>query len=74
MGTPPTETELAALRLSLEQARPLLAPYSDIAAEYEELGTLLAELPSASPVEQETKRKRMTELTDLIRIQLAAAQ
>jgi hypothetical protein len=70
MSTPPTETELAALRLSLDQVGPLLAPYPDIAAEREELGTL----PSASPVDQETKRKRMTELTDLIRIQLAAAQ
>jgi hypothetical protein len=74
MSTPPTETELAALRLSVEQVRPLLAPYTDIGAELEELTTLLDELPSASPVEQETKRKRMTELTDLIRIQLAAAQ
>jgi hypothetical protein len=74
LSTPPTDVQLAALRLELTQLGPLLAPYPDLAAEHEELGDTVAKLPSLSAVDQASARRRMIELSDLLRVQLAAAQ
>jgi hypothetical protein len=74
LQSPPTDVQLQALRLSLIELTPLLTPYPDMAAERDELGELVEKLPRQSLIDQGATRKRMTELTDLIRVQLAAAQ
>ncbi|HEX8953291.1 MAG TPA: hypothetical protein VF945_15660, partial [Polyangia bacterium] len=74
LSTPPTDVQLAALRLDLAQVEPLLAPYPDMTSERDELAALVDKLPSLSEIDQGTARKRMIELGDLIRVQLAAAQ
>lgn len=74
LSSPPTDVQLAALRLDVAQVQPLLAPYSDVTAERDELAGLVDKLPSMNEVDQGTAKKRMIELADLIRVQLAAAQ
>jgi hypothetical protein len=74
LSTPPTELQLQAMRLQLLQITPLLTPYPDMAAERDELGVLVEKLPTQTELQQAATRKRMTELTDLLRVQLAAAQ
>ena len=74
LSTPPTDVQLAALRLDVAQVQPLLAPYSDITAERDELAALVDKIPSMNQVDQGAAKKRMIELADLIRVQLAAAQ
>ncbi len=74
LSTPPTELQLSALRLDVDQLGPLLAPYPDMASERDELGQLVGKLPSMTMVDQMGTRRRMTELADLLRVQLAAAQ
>lgn len=74
LETPPTDVQLQATRLTLLELTPLLAPYPDMASERDELRQLLEQLPSLSVVDQLQAHKRMAELTDLIRVQLAAAQ
>jgi len=74
LSNPPTQIELQALRLQLIQLTPLLSPYPDITSERDELANLVEKLPTQTPLDQTSTRKRMVELTDLIRVQLAAAQ
>lgn len=74
LTTPPTDTQLQALRLDLQQAQPLLAPYSDITSERDELAGIVDQLPSMTTIDQGAAKKRMVQLSDLIRVQLAAAQ
>ena len=73
LSTPPTDVQLAALRLDLAQVQPLLAPYSDITAERDELAGLVDQLPSMTEIQQGAAKRRMIDLADLIRVQLAAA-
>ena len=74
LSTPPTELQLEALRLQVEQLEPLLVPYTDITSEGNEIAHIVAKLPSLKPIELKPARRRLTVLTDLIRVQLAAAQ
>jgi hypothetical protein len=74
LSTPPTQLELQALQLSLAQIQPLLVPYPDMTSERDELAHLVDVLPSQTEVDQQATRHRMTELSDLLRVQLAAAQ
>ena len=74
LSNPPTDVELQALRLQLIQLTPMLAAYPDVAAERQELGETVEKLPSLTPIDQAAARKRLVELSDLIRVQLAAAQ
>jgi hypothetical protein len=74
MTRPPSETQLAALKLQLVELQPLLAPYPDMMSERDELASLIDKMPTLSEVDQNSARRRMTELTDLVRVQLAAAQ
>jgi hypothetical protein len=74
LSTPATDVQLAALRLDVAQVQPLLAPYSDITAERDELAGLVDKIGSMNEVDQGAAKKRMIELADLIRVQLAAAQ
>ncbi len=74
LSSPPTDVQLAALRLDVAQVEPLLAPYSDITAERDELAALVDKIATMSPIDQGAAKKRMQELADLIRVQLAAAQ
>jgi hypothetical protein len=74
LSTPPTELQLAALRLQLAQLRPLLVPYQDVQAEGDELASVVDTLPSLAPIDVGAARRRLTELTDLIRVQLAAGE
>ena len=73
LSAPPTDVQLAALRLDLAQAQPMLAPYTDITSERDELAALVDKVPSMTRVEQEAAKRRMIQLSDLIRVQLAAA-
>jgi hypothetical protein len=73
LSTPPTELQLTALRLATEQLAPLLQPYPDIMAERDELVAAVGNFSTLTPVDQASSRRRMTELTDLIRVQLAAS-
>ena len=74
LSNPPTDVELQALRLQLIQLTPLLSAYPDIASEREELGDVVEKLPTMTTIDQLAARKRLVELTDMIRVQLAAAQ
>ncbi|MCU1383742.1 MAG: hypothetical protein JWL71_2439 [Acidobacteria bacterium] len=74
LSTPPSENQLKALAFSLGELRPLLAPYTDVTAEADELADDVDKLANVTPVEQGPLLRRMFELTDLIRVQLAAAQ
>ncbi len=74
LDTPPTAVQLQALRLAVIQLTPLLTPYPDMTAERDELGDLVEKLPTLPTARQPEVHKRMTELTDLMRVQLAAAQ
>jgi len=74
LTSPPSETQLAALKLQLVELQPLLAPYPDMMAERDELADLIDKLPTLGDVDQAAAKRRMTELTDLVRVQLAAAQ
>lgn len=74
LSNPPTDVELQALRLQLQQLEPLMSPYPDIASEREELGDVVEKMPAMSQIDQLAARKRLVELSDLIRVQLAAAQ
>ncbi|MGZ3429757.1 MAG: hypothetical protein ACXVCV_24065, partial [Polyangia bacterium] len=74
LSAPPTELQLSALRLQVAQLQPLLAPYTDITAEAEELGNVVAKLPFLPALQQSPARRRLIELTDLIRVQLAAGE
>ena len=74
LSSPPTDVQLAALRLDVAQVQPLLAPYSDITAERDELAALVDKMPSLNEIDQGAAKKRLIALADLIRVQLAAAQ
>jgi hypothetical protein len=74
LATPPRENELQALNLSLADLPPLLAPYTDVTAEADELISTACKLPEATAIDRDSLKKRMHELVDLIRVQLAAAQ
>jgi hypothetical protein len=74
LQTPPTELQLQALRLAVLQLTPLLTPYPDMMSERDELGDLVEELPTVPPARQPELKQRMSQVTDLIRVQLAAAQ
>ena len=74
LSTPATDVQLKALSLDVAQVEPLLAPYSDVTSERDELADLVDKLPSMTEIDQGAAKKRMVELSDLIRVQLAAAQ
>lgn len=74
LSNPPTDLQMQTLRLQLAELKPLLAPYPDMQAEADELGAVVENLPPLSEIDQAAARRRMTELTDLLRVQLAAAQ
>jgi hypothetical protein len=74
LTSPPSENQLAALKLQLVELQPLLAPYPDMMAERDELADVVDKMPTLSAVDQAAARRRMTELTDLVRVQLAAAR
>lgn len=74
LAAPPAESELSALRRSLARLTPLLAAYPDFAAERDELAALVEKYATLSTVDQAAARRRMIELADLVRVQLAAAQ
>ncbi len=73
LSTPPSALQLQALKLAAAQLAPLLAPYPDMMAERDELVAAVDNFPSLTPIDQASSRRRMTDLTDLIRVQLAAA-
>jgi hypothetical protein len=70
----PTPVQVQGLRLAIIELTPLLTPYPDMLPERTELGVLVEKLPTASPTQVPLLQKRMTELVDLMRIQLAGAQ
>ena len=74
LSTPPTELQISTLRTAMAQLVPLLAAFPDMASERDELSFTIDRLPTLKELDQASARKRMTELTDLIRVQLAAAR
>jgi hypothetical protein len=74
LGEPPTATQLQALQLTVQNLQPLLAPYPDLQSERQELAQHIAQLPTLSLVRQEAARRRMIELSDLLRVQLTASE
>ena len=74
LSTPPQEVEMQALQLSIVELEPLLVPYPDLVAEQEELKTTVPKLPTQPLAIQSSTRKRLLELSDLLRVQLAASQ
>jgi hypothetical protein len=74
LSTPPTDLQLQALTLAVHNVNPLLAAYPDVQAEGDEIGRLTADLPTHSVAEQAAVKQRLVELSDLIRIQIAAAR
>lgn len=74
LGEPPTEMQLRALALTVQNLTPLLQPYPDLLAQQRELAQLVAELPTLPVARQGEVRRRMVELSDLLRVQLAASK
>jgi hypothetical protein len=62
----------AALDLTTQALRDDLTPFTDLAAEVDELRHIVAELPDTPRARFPVVRARMNELTDLIRLQLVA--
>jgi hypothetical protein len=73
LTVPPSELQLKTLAMQLDQLKPLLAPYPDMLAEWDELATLAGKMPTLTEIDQASTKRRMTELGDLLRVQLAAA-
>jgi hypothetical protein len=73
LSAPPTELQLRALELGVRNVAPLLVPYPDLEPQLEEVADLVTELPTHPVAEQTAVRKRMIELSDLMRVQLATA-
>jgi hypothetical protein len=73
LSAPPTQLQLETLRTATAQLAPLLVPFPDMASERDELTQSIERLPTLTLVDQAGLRRRMIELTDLIRVQLAAA-
>lgn len=65
---------LEELALALEELDELLEPFTDITWEVRELEEIVARLPDLPPAQQVAARRRMGELTDLIRLQLLAGR
>lgn len=74
LSSPPHDVELEALQLSLQQLGPLLVPYPDLMPEQQELKDTIGKLPAQPVAVQSVTKKRLIELSDLLRLQLAAAQ
>jgi hypothetical protein len=74
LSAPPHDVELEALQLSLQELVPLLAPYPDLMPEQKELENSIGKLPAQPVALQSVTKKRLIELSDLMRLQLAAAQ
>ena len=74
LSTPPTELQVSTLRTAMAQLVPLMMPFPDMASERDELSATIDRLPSLKELDQASAKKRMIELTDLIRVQLAAAR
>jgi hypothetical protein len=74
LSAPATELQVSTLRLQAQQLAPLLAAYPDVQAEGDELAATVEKLPAMSAVDVGSARRRLTELTDLIRVQLAAGE
>jgi hypothetical protein len=72
LESPPTGTEAQALRLAIAELTPLLAAYPDMMAERDELETLLDKYPALPSLQQAAAKRRMLELADLLRVELAA--
>jgi hypothetical protein len=72
LSDPPTKTQLEALTLTAQNLAPLLAPYPDLMSEQHELVRRIGELPGTTRLQQPEVRRRMLELSDLLRVQLAA--
>ncbi|HEY7955317.1 MAG TPA: hypothetical protein VII38_08485 [Polyangia bacterium] len=72
IGPNQTEADQRALTLTVGEIVTLLKPYPDIAAEADELRELTAKLPATRAIELTQVKRRMGELTDLIRVQLLA--
>ena len=74
LSSPPHDVELEALQLTSQQLVPLLAPYPDLMPEQQELKDTVGKLPTQPLAIQSVTKKRLIELSDLMRLQLAAAQ
>jgi hypothetical protein len=73
LSVPPSELQLKVLAMQLDELKPLLVPYPDMLAEWDELATLAGKMPTQTEIDQTSTKRRMTELGDLLRVQLAAA-
>jgi hypothetical protein len=74
LAAPATELQLRALELAARNLAPLLAPYPDLQPEADEVAKLATELPTHPAAEQGPIKKRLIELSDLLRVQVAAGQ
>jgi hypothetical protein len=72
VGDRPSIATVRALELTLAEIGELLAPYPDIEYEVVELRRLTDDIPTTPAARLPRLRARMTELTDLIRVQLVA--
>lgn len=74
LSAPPRDVELQGLEMSANELEGLLVPFPDLAAEQHELKATLPLLAGQPLALQTATRKRLLELSDLLRLQLAAAQ
>lgn len=74
LSTPPRDVELRAIQISLYELSGLMAGYPDALGEQAEMKQLLEKLPNQPAAEQAGTKKRMVELGDLMRLQLASEQ
>jgi hypothetical protein len=74
LSEPPTETQQKALALTVQNLEPLLQPYPDLMVQHHELTERVCELATVPVSRQRELRRRLIELSDLLRVQLAASK
>jgi hypothetical protein len=70
LGDEPTDQQQRLLRASVDELRQLLVAWPDVAPEGEELAQRVEDLSATLPIRQPELRKRIGQLTDLIRVQI----
>jgi hypothetical protein len=70
LGDHPSPEERQVLKLTATEVRKLLETWPDVIPEADEMLLLIDKLETTLPLEQPQVRKRITQLTDLIRLQV----
>jgi hypothetical protein len=74
LGDRPSHEQITLLKLSVKEMRGLLEAWPDTLAEADELDRLVDELETTMPIQLPLVRRRMSQLADLIRLQVVVGE